>query len=411
MKIYLLLSILIYQSCLFKNGSSNPSNKLSNQVVEDDVVKSKTVYVQKGEGLFQVFNRLGLDNRESLKIINRIRDKVDISKVQVGDKVTGIFGKEEMLNQIQYLTNPNEVHIVRRAGGVWLHELKKEKLKFQFEMIKGELGRSKTLEEELIKKGVSKVVVGQAVNVLSCKINFRQFARAGDRYKLFIRKGLFKNKIIKEKLLFVSYFGKVSGGVQSYYYSDGQEDSTYNAYYTKDGEALIRSGLRFPLSRMHVRSSYGWRVHPVTGKRAFHRGVDLRARSGKSVFSVSSGKVLYSTYNKFAGNKIGLKHRDGSSSHYYHLNKRFVKKGEWVKTRQKIGLVGSTGRVTGAHLHFGFKNSKGRWINPLNKRMIASPKLNGSRFQRLSLQIKEIKNLINEHESINELGHVALKLD
>ena len=407
MKLFFLFALFTLQSCISNQSGdeTNPRSSIPKKVIEE--FTEKVTEVKKGEGLFQVFDRLGVSHQNALKIINSLRDEVEISKIQVGDKMKTTFDSANSPVQVEYIENIAQKHIAKKVNNRWVYEFVKEKLSYEFNIIEGLLGRNKTLEEELKNLNVHKVVAGQAINVLGCKINFRQYARQGDKFKLFIRSEMFEDKIIKQRLLFASYSGKTAGNVEAFYYSDGQKDSTYNAYYTKSGEALIRSGLRFPLSRMHVRSNFGWRVHPVTGRRAFHRGVDLRARTGKAVYSVSSGKVLYSSYSKFAGNKIGLKHRDGSSSHYYHLKKRYVKKGDWVKTRQKIGSVGSTGRVTGAHLHFGFKNSRGKWINPLNKRMIASPKLKGSRLSNLNNQISVINKLIKQQNNLDEIGELA----
>ena len=136
----------------------------------------------------------------------------------------------------------------------------------------------------------------------------------------------------------------------------------------------------------------------MTGRRAMHRGIDLKGRSGAKVHTVAAGKVIISTYNKYAGNKVGIRHSDGSTSFYLHLKRRGVKVGSWVKSHQVIGTVGATGRVTGAHLHFGFKTPKGRWMNPLNKRMIATPKLSGKRFINLSKQIILIKATLADLE-------------
>ena len=129
-----------------------------------------------------------------------------------------------------------------------------------------------------------------------------------------------------------------------------------------------------------------------------HRGVDLRGRTGEPVRAAASGIVIESRYKKYAGNKVAIRHADNSISYYLHLNKRYVRKGQRVKSHQKIGSIGATGRVTGPHLHFGFKSSKGRWMNPMRKRMIATPKLKGKRLANLQKQVLKTKVLLRDVE-------------
>lgn len=135
------------------------------------------------------------------------------------------------------------------------------------------------------------------------------------------------------------------------------------------------------------------RRHPVTGRRRMHAGIDYAARTGTPVYAVATGQVVISSYDKYSGNKVAIRHKDKSTSYYLHLSKRLVRKGQSVRPRQIIGRVGSTGRVTGPHLHFGFKRPNGKWMNPSSKRMIATPKLKGDRLASLKEQVKAIKEI------------------
>ncbi|MCO4756186.1 MAG: M23 family metallopeptidase, partial [Bacteriovoracaceae bacterium] len=304
------------------------------------------------------------------------------------------------LVQFALSQNPVEKHFVKlnKETGKWDYSFKEEKSFWHARILEGQLRAGSTLQDDLLAQGLSASTVSEIVNVLLCKVNFRMNARMGDRFKVLLNERKFNDSVIQTKILYSSYSGVRAGTHEAYFYEDEEKGSTYTAHYTEKGQALIRSGLRYPLSQLHVRSGYGWRRHPVTGRRAMHRGVDLRGRRGKPVHAVAGGRVVQSTYNKYAGNKIAIKHRDGSTSYYLHLNKRRVNKGDWVTSYQVIGTVGSTGRVTGPHLHFGFRKPSGRWMNPLNKRMIATPRLTGARYTKLQEQINQTKALLIDLE-------------
>ena len=368
----------------------------------NEVITSREGIVRNGQGLYQALDAVGIDNKVALELINALRDEVEFSTLKVGDRLEGIFNKLNQLVEFRFSQNPVEIHVVKKNNNKWQYSIIKKPTKWNTRIVEGTLNKNSTLQEDLENKGLSKSVVNEVINVLLCKVNFRMNAREGDSYKVLLRERKYNQDIISTKVLFTSYSGIRAGEHEAFYYEDEERSSTYSAHYTEDGEALIRSGLRYPLSSMHVRSNFGWRRHPVTGKRAFHRGIDLRGRAGRPVYAVARGKVIISGYNKYAGNKISIKHEDNSTSHYYHLKNRAVKKGSWVKAGQIIGRVGATGRVTGAHLHFGFKSSKGKWINPLNKRMIATPKLYGQRLSSLNKQIIEIKKSLASAEIKNQ---------
>lgn len=106
------------------------------------------------------------------------------------------------------------------------------------------------------------------------------------------------------------------------------------------------------VGKPYVTSDYGWRYHPVTKKREFHFGVDLRELISTPIRATASGKVTIAKYSKSAGNYVKIVHEYGFITRYMHLQKIIVNPGQYVKKGQIIGLLGNTGISTGPHLHY-----------------------------------------------------------
>lgn len=111
-----------------------------------------------------------------------------------------------------------------------------------------------------------------------------------------------------------------------------------------------------PLSSLQVTSPYGYRTHPILGRRIFHSGTDLAAGCGTPIFASQSGTVAFRGWDGTGGNSIYINHGriNGSAwqTAYRHLSAFNVSKGASVSKGQVIGKVGTTGRSTGCHLHF-----------------------------------------------------------
>lgn len=97
---------------------------------------------------------------------------------------------------------------------------------------------------------------------------------------------------------------------------------------------------------------FGYRKSPFTGKKEFHQGLDISARKGSPVIAPADGYVSFVGKSSSFGNYITISHGYGYKTRYGHLSKTMVKKGQAVKRGDQIGLVGSTGRSTGPHLHY-----------------------------------------------------------
>jgi murein DD-endopeptidase MepM/ murein hydrolase activator NlpD len=110
--------------------------------------------------------------------------------------------------------------------------------------------------------------------------------------------------------------------------------------------------------------TFGGRPDPFTGEPAFHQGLDISTEKGQPVYATANGTVQSASYTGEYGNLIVVGHDFGLSTRYGHLSRFNVKPGSTVKRGDVIGFVGSTGRSTGAHLHYEIL-ANGKLINPL----------------------------------------------
>ncbi|MEJ0010731.1 MAG: M23 family metallopeptidase [Alphaproteobacteria bacterium] len=130
-------------------------------------------------------------------------------------------------------------------------------------------------------------------------------------------------------------------------------------------------------AEQHFASPFGMRRDPFTGRPEFHTGIDLAAKAGTPVLASADGVVEESQVGKGFGRVIVLRHRDGVESLYGHLSEQDVTVGQHVHQGQRIGAVGSSGRSTGAHLHFQLEEN-GHPVNPMLA--LSAPLETGIRF-------------------------------
>ena len=109
----------------------------------------------------------------------------------------------------------------------------------------------------------------------------------------------------------------------------------------------------FPVaSYAYISSRFGERIHPITGEKKHHNGMDIAANSGTAVFAADGGRVVLAEWYGGYGNCIMIEHGNGYKTLYGHLSYIGVREGQYVNQGDTIGQVGSTGNSTGPHLHF-----------------------------------------------------------
>jgi murein DD-endopeptidase MepM/ murein hydrolase activator NlpD len=114
-----------------------------------------------------------------------------------------------------------------------------------------------------------------------------------------------------------------------------------------------------------ITSDFGWRKNPFDhSSEEYHQGVDIGGSYGAPIRAAGNGVVILADYHASWGNVVLISHGFGYVSQYGHNASLLVQKGDKVEREQIIARLGSTGRATGAHLHFGVAKN-GEWIDPL----------------------------------------------
>jgi murein DD-endopeptidase MepM/ murein hydrolase activator NlpD len=127
------------------------------------------------------------------------------------------------------------------------------------------------------------------------------------------------------------------------------------------------SNFTLPITGAIISSGFGWRIHPVTGEKKLHKGVDFAAPTGTPIFASADGVVTDAGWTDGGyGNIVELRHSDGSVTLYAHTNKVYVSKGQLVNRGQAIAEVGTTGRSTGPHLHFEVQPDGKTAVDPMD---------------------------------------------
>lgn len=146
--------------------------------------------------------------------------------------------------------------------------------------------------------------------------------------------------------------------------SSDSEHTTSNT--TPDSNPSVSVSFRWPLGVAgKITSNFGNRESPTAGASTYHKGIDISAPAGTTIYAAAAGKVVTAQYSSSAGNYIMIYHGNSTYTVYMHCSSLSVSVGQSVEQGQAIGAVGSTGYSTGAHLHFGI-SINGSYVNPLS---------------------------------------------
>ena len=358
--------------------------------------------ILKGGSVYQVLTDLGMHGKDVGYYAWRLGEYIDATSIDIGDTLFVNYYVDTLntkrFEKFSYKADRTSLHEFYIEGP---KELRYEKISYPFilkeHFITGEVTKDyPSLDRAMFALGVTPYVRQQVNDAMESQLSMRSDARVGDKFEIIVQEKWVTG--IKEphgKVMYAEYSGRRTGTKSAYRFVDKDEDSAFNGMYAENGKGLVQGNYRTPLNNMHITSPYGYRIHPILGRRIKHKGMDLRGSRGTYVYAVSSGKITKAANSGNGyGKEVQVRHDNGMVTQYAHLSRINVRRGRRVKKGQIIGKVGSTGRSTGPHLHFGVQVS-GRWVNPrTNLKMVAATKLKGARKTKYLEQVKKLKTLL-----------------
>lgn len=191
-------------------------------------------------------------------------------------------------------------------------------------------------------------------------IDFSADLHRGDRFSVVYEAFEADGEVVRSGRVLSAEYESRGGTRQAIWFQPGGTDELTGkplpgGYYTPSGQSLHRQFLASPLEFSRVTSGFRMREHPISKNWRAHLGVDYGAPAGTPVRSVADGMVEFAGVQSGYGNVVQIRHRNSISTLYAHLSRINVKTDQLVSQGDNIGLVGSTGWATGAHLHFEFR--------------------------------------------------------
>lgn len=320
------------------------SEQAAEKLPEYDFVDHK---VKNGDNLAIIFKRAGFSAQTLHKLINTNAETRKLTKIHPGEILSFATAEDGSLAQLRYVISKTDtLFVTLNEEGNYDTAIDSKEIETLTKTAGGEI--SNNFWTSAIAAGLSERQIMNFADIFGWDVDFANDIRKGDVFGLIYESHYVDGEFIGTGKIIAAEFVNQGQRFAAIRHTDGN-------FYTPEGRSMKKAFLRAPVSFKYISSSFNpRRLHPVTGQVRAHRGIDFAARTGTPVVASGNGKVIKAGYSKYNGNYVFISHGTQYATKYLHLNKKLVKTGQKVKQGQQIGTVGSTGRVTGAHLHYEF---------------------------------------------------------
>jgi murein DD-endopeptidase MepM/ murein hydrolase activator NlpD len=251
-----------------------------------------------------------------------------------------------------------------------------------------------SIYETALRDKVPPTVIEDMVRIYSYDVDFQRKVQPGDSFEVFYA-GEDEGSTITEKND-VLYASLTVGGETKKYYRFQTPDDAIVDYYDESGKSAKKFLVRKPVASAIMRSGFGIRRHPILGYVKMHTGVDWATPYGTPIFSAGNGVIEKAEWEGGYGKYVRIKHNNGYETAYGHMSAfaKGMEPGTRVRQGQVIGFVGSTGRSTGAHVHYEILVN-GRFVDPMRVKLPRGRSLEGPILAGFEKERDRLDNMMN----------------
>ena len=376
-----LFSLLIYLICLF-GCSDTPKNKTDEAEVtpvieiEPDMrygydynqYTAKLLKIKRGDSFGAILERNGIDYPQVYEVLQKIKGKVNIRKLQIGKPYTLLYSKNDSVTPPKaFIYHPDALgySVIQLRDSIYGEQVNKPIRTVELQAT-GVIQSS--LYETMQNSGYNVNLTYFLSDVYAWTIDFTRLDK-GDRFKVIYTEKFVDDSISvgidKIKAAFFEHRGK---GLYAYEFETDSIKGIVD-YFDENAKNLRRAFLKSPVKFSRISSRYNLKRRiAYYGRVKPHKGTDYAAPVGTPIMATANGRVEKASYTKGNGNYVKVKHNSTYSTQYLHMKRRKVKAGQFVKQGDVIGWVGMTGNTSGPHVCYRFWKN-GRQVDPFKQKL------------------------------------------
>jgi murein DD-endopeptidase MepM/ murein hydrolase activator NlpD len=357
------------------------------------------ITVRRGDNLSLIFNRAGFSDRDVVNVTSNDRTRT-LRKIFPGQLIGFAASEENQLVAVRHIESSLQQTVYSKIDDTFVSEVIVRDPQVLVRTV------ALTIESSLFLAGdradLSATIIMELASILGGVIDFALDPRKGDEIAILFEEHFLDGEKISDGNILATSYKTSRRTVDAYRYTDSQN---VTGYYDGKGVSMRKAFLKAPLDFTRVSSSFNPnRLHPIYKTKRPHRGTDYAAPTGTPVYAAGDGRVVEAGYSRSNGNYLFIQHGEGFKTHYLHLNKKRVARGDRVEQGQVIGTVGSTGAATGPHLHYEFLVN-GVHRNPRTVHKIL-PKAKSLPSSEIALFKNAIRQPLQRLASMNNSGNM-----